>query len=328
MTWRYAIPFLPTPNIRITERMAYKTESQTIEGFRTNAYQGANYAQDASVEALLQHPRFLEAAQLYVRMNLNARVGETTVAKTFSEPTWHILFCIAAKTSAQNDRGLDSPALTPTYLKSEMAALGLSSHGKIDSAIKRMVDRGWLEKTTPPQDRRAVVLKPTEAFFAVDDDLGAIYAIPSAILVDDAWVARIAAGDRAATRGMRAVGRSVVEESLAIIQRNSVMLPTLLPNAGWLILFALVDAIWRDDVDDRRFSAIARKCNVSPPHVKTVMLLGRKYGLLEETAQGLLAPTESAWRSTFAWIADCLATFIACCRVAEQTRLSVTRPVA
>jgi DNA-binding MarR family transcriptional regulator len=274
---------------------------------------------DVSVAELLAHPRFMEAAQLYVRLNLSARVGEATIAKTFSEPTWHILFCIVAKVSAQNDFALDAPLLTPTYLKSEMAQLGLSSHGKIDSAIKRMIDRGWLEKTSAPDDRRVVVLKPTPALLAVDDDLAAIYARPSALLVDDEWVARIAAGDRAATRGMRAVGKSVVEESFAIIQRNAQMLPIFLPNGGWLVLFALLDAIWRDDVSARRFSAIARRCNVSAPHVKSVLTVGRDHGLMEETAPGLFAPTMLMQQSTLTWIADCFAVSIACCRMAAQS---------
>jgi DNA-binding MarR family transcriptional regulator len=299
--------------------MANDAQSRAFQEVPAVGGNGELCAQDASVEALLRHPRFLEAAQLYVRSNLNARVGEATVAKTFSEPTWHILFCIAAKVSAQTDLCRDAPPLTPTYLKSEMAMLGLAHHGKIDNAIKRMIDRGWLEKISLPEDRRAVVLKPTEAFLAVDDDLAAIYAKPSALLVEDVWVKRIASNDRAATRGMRAVGKSVVEESFAIIQRNLQMLPMLLPNAGWLILFAIIDAIWRDDINDRRFSAIARKCNVSAPHVKTVLQTGRDHGLLEEAEPGLFVPTDALWRSTYVWIADCLAASIACCRLAEQT---------
>jgi DNA-binding MarR family transcriptional regulator len=278
----------------------------------------AVHPSEVSVAALMAHPRFMEAAQLYVRLNLSARVGEATIAKTFSEPTWHILFCMIAKVSAQSEFAQDAPLLTPSYLKSEMAMLGFSSQGKIDTAIKRMIDLGWLERASAQEDRRAVVLKPTPALLAVDDDLAAVYAQPSALLVDDDWVARIAAGDRSATRGMRAVGKSVVEESFLIIQRNARMLPMLLPNGGWLILFALLDAIWRGDNPDRLFSRIARKCNVSSPHVKSVLLTGRDHGLLEEAAPGLFAPTAEMQHLTLVWIADCLAVSIACARLAAQ----------
>jgi hypothetical protein len=96
------------------------------------------------------------------------------------------------------------------------------------------------------------------------------------------------------------------------------MLHFLASDAGWVVLFAPVDAIWRGDVRAQKFDAIARLCGVSRPQVRALFTKAGEYGLITETAPGLYAPTPAFLNVVHAWISECLAAFVSCCRLARD----------
>lgn len=281
---------------------------------RTNA--SALHSPLAEVEALLRHPRFDEAARLYVRLNLEACEQEVQIRTIFGEAARHVAFSLIATLSARADRQ-GTPPPTQRFLVETITSMGLSSHGKIEALINRMVDQGMLDRAPLANDRRAKSLTPTEAFLALDDVLCGVHAQPCALLVEDPIVAGTAKGDRTMIRQMRAAALPMIEGGGAMLMRNPQMLHFLISNAGWLVLFALMDACWRGDPRAQRFEAIARRCGVSRPHVRNLLTKGHASGLLRETAPGLFSPTPAFGETASVWIAECLAAFVGCCRLAH-----------
>lgn len=272
----------------------------------------------SDVEVLLRHPKFSEAAHLYVRLNLEACEGDANIRKIFGNSARHVAFSLIATLSARAALVTGAPPATQSQVIETIMGMGLSSHGKIESLINRMVDQGLVSRVPHPDDRRAKAIIPTEAFLAMDDALCAIHASPCALLVDDAFVAGVAARDRATTRQMRAAAMPMIEGGGAMLMRNPQMLHFLISDGGWIVLFALVDAIWRGDPEAQRFDAIAALCGVSRTHVRSLLIKATEYGLLREDGAGLHAPTPEFFDVVHVWIAECLAAFVSCCRLAQD----------
>lgn len=277
----------------------------------------------ADVEALLRHPRFAEAARLYVRLNIQACEDDERVGAIFCDAAHHVAFSLIATLSAQAEFNPGDPSPVQSRVVETIEDMGLSSHGKIEALFKRMSDRGMIVRTPHPEDRRTRVVRPTEAFLALDDVLCAIHARPSALLVEDAVVAGVAAGDRATTRRMRSAALPLIAGGGAMLARNPQMLHFLMFNAGLLVLFALMEAAWRGDKSAGKPDAIARLCGVSRPHVRNIIVNARAQGILDEIAPGFVAPTASFFNVANVWIAECLAAFVGCCRLAQAPSSSL-----
>ncbi|MBX9746291.1 MAG: hypothetical protein K2X34_05285 [Hyphomonadaceae bacterium] len=275
----------------------------------------------ADVETLLHNPRFFEAARLYVQLNLEACENDARIRQVFGNAARHVAFSLIATLSARAELAQGPPPIQSRVIET-IEGMGLSSHGKIEALIKRMTDHGMIVRTPHAKDNRTRVMTPTEAFLAMDDVLCGIHARPVALLIDDPIVAGVAAGDRATTRRMRAAGLPLIEGGGAMLARNPLMLHFLMFDAGWLILFSLMDAVWSGDPRAQRSAAIARLCGVSRPHVRNVLSHGHMQGFLEEIAPGMYAPTAAFFDVAHVWIAECLAAFARCCRLAQTADLS------
>jgi hypothetical protein len=274
-------------------------------------------APSPEIASLLRHPRFSQAARLHVRLNLEACERDANIRKIFGNPARHVAFSLIATMSARAELAPGAPLVTQSQVIETIVGMGLSSHGKIESLINRMVDQGLVTRAPHPQDRRAKALIPTQAFLVMDDALCAIHAKPCALLFDDPIVAGIAACDRATTRQMRAAALPMIEGGGAMLMRNPQMLHFLISDGGWIVLFALIDAIARTDRDSQKFEAIAALCGVSRPHVRSLLIKAADYGLLLADGAGLFMPTPEFSGVVDIWIAECLAAFIGCCRLAQ-----------
>lgn len=268
------------------------------------------------VAALLGHPRFCEAARLYVRQTLEAFEQNPATRQILGNSARHVAFSLIATFSACSEHDVDTPPLTQTRLVDTIVGMGLSSHGKIESLINRLVDQRLISREPCADDRRAKVLRPTEALLAIDDVLCALHARPCALLDAHPVVASVAAQERSVIRRMRAAALPLIEGGGAMLMRNPPMVPFLTADGGWLVLCALLDAHWRDEPQAQRFEAIARRCGVSRPHVRTLLSKALLGGMLEQSDKGMLRPSAGFTESTQVWIAECLAAFIRCCRLA------------
>ena len=274
---------------------------------------------EVSAAELVQHPDFSEAVRLYVRMTLDACRQDLAVTKLFGNTTQHVAFSLIATLSARAAQIEGAPPLTPTRLIAEIKGMGLSSHGKIEALINRMVDQGLIGRVRWTDDGRVTLLQPTDAFLAMDSVLNRMHAMPAALLTDDPLVRAIANGDRSAMLLMRSAAMPNIGEAAAMLQRAPAIAHFVMSEAGWLILLTLVDAIWRGDVRARRYEAIAKACAVTRPHVRNVLLKGREQGLLLQTAPGVFLLAPDFVQVFEAWIAEVLAAFIGCCRRSQRT---------
>jgi DNA-binding MarR family transcriptional regulator len=279
-----------------------------------SAFPVAAAGSDARAAQLLNHPNFAKAVRLYVRMTLDACRQDLAVTKLFGNTTQHVAFSLIATLSARAAQIEGAPPLTSTRLIAEIAGMGFSAHGKIETLINRMIDQGLIERKRWADDGRVKLLQPTDAFLAMDSVLNMMHAAPAALLSDDPLVHAIAAGDRRAMRLMRSAAMPNVEEAGAMLQRAPAIALFVMSEAGWLILLTLVDAIWRDDVRGRRFEAIAKSCAVTRPHVRNLFLNARDQGLLHETAPGIFLLAPDFVHVFEAWLAEVLAAFIGCCQ--------------
>jgi hypothetical protein len=267
-------------------------------------------------EDLLRHPRFSEAVRLHIQKSLDNAI-DPFACEIFGDAARQIIFGMIGLLSARNELDPSAAPLTPKRLHEALKPWGLMGHGKIDTLLHRMTDRGILTKTRHPTDLRAIVLQPTEAYLVMFDTLSATHTAPASMLLDDRLLQRVAAGDRHATLRYRACELNRVEVGMAILQSAPRMLGFLRYDAGWLILFALMDATARDDDGARSPSVIARRFGVSRPHVNTVLTTNAAEGLLIETAPGRFAPSAALRETVDRWIAECLAVSANCCRQAQ-----------
>jgi hypothetical protein len=278
------------------------------------------------VEAVLRHPRFYEAARLYVQLTLETLAQSPVARQTLGNSARHVAFSLIATLSACAEHGVDAPPLTQSRVIDAVVGMGLASHGKIESLINRLADQRMITREPSADDRRAKLLRPTEALLAIDDALCALHARPCALLDADPVVLGVAAQERSVIRRMRAAALPLIEGGGAMLQRNPQMLPFLSADGGWMVLFALLDAVWREDARARRFEAIAAQCGVSRPHVRTLLTKAHSDGLLEQTAPGLLQPSAAFAGVTLVWIAETFAAFMRCCRAAQLLQDPCTAP--
>lgn len=302
--------------------------SADMSGPLTRAHPpSAGDPQIAEVQRMLRHPRFAEAAQLHVRLILETCEANQPARSILGNTARHVAFSIISSLSAAAEvrPGMSPPA--QSHVVARIEAMGLSSHGKVEALIKRMMDQGLVTRTVSGRDRRARPVCPTEVFREVDDRLCAAHARPCTLLLDEepsagtdaataAMIAGISAGDRSATRRMRAAALPMVENGAAMLARNPQMIHFLAFDAGVLVLFALRDALWRGDRRAPKFDAIARLCGVSRPHVRNILMHAHAEGVLEYISHGVLQPTAAFGRDADRWIAECLAAFLGCCRLA------------
>jgi len=130
----------------------------------------------------------------------------------------------------------------------------------------------------------------------------------------------VAAQERSVTRRMRVAALPLIEGGGAMLMRNPQMLPFLSADGGGLVLFALLDAVWREDAQAHRFDVIAARCGVSRPHVRMLLTKAHTFGLLEQTAPGLLRPSGPFLGVALVWIAETFAAFVGCCRSTPSQR--------
>lgn len=272
------------------------------------------------VAALLRHPQFDEAARLFVRLTLEAYEQNAAARQILGNTARHMAFSLITTLSARAELEPETAPATQTRLIETIVGMGLSSHGKIEGLINRLVDQRMITRAPMAHDRRIKALQPSEALLALDDLLCAAHARPCALLEAHPVVAGVAARERSVTRRMRAAALPLIESGGAMLMRNPQILPFLSVDGGWLVLSALLDAVWRGDVRAQRFDAIAKRCGVSRPHVRALLLKVHEYGLLEQTAPGLLRATPQFMAAAQIWIAECLAAFINCCRLAQPAQ--------
>jgi hypothetical protein len=273
--------------------------SMTENGFR----QGKR----VTSEEVMKHPRFTQALRQHVQLSLHFCSQYPLAREFFGHTARQVAFFYIAKLSARPDYGSDAPGLTRARLQDALRPWGLSQPGKLDALIRRLVDLELITKERLTDDRRALLIEPTEAFFELFNMIVAPHVLPSEFLIAPATLEPVAADQRSLPVRYQAFGAFHVENGLSIIQRVPEMLAFLRHASGWLILFVLMDALWRGDDDARKPGEVARFLGVSRQHVKNVFATSAELGLLVETEPGLWAPTEVTSKAVELWIAEALA---------------------
>lgn len=267
-------------------------------------------APQVTAQDLMGHPRFSEAVRQHVRIALFVCSDHPLAREFFGNSARQMSLFYIAMLSARSEIVASEPPLTRTRLQEALKPWGLLHYGKIDALINRLIDLGLITKQRLVSDRRIVVIQPTEAFFVLFDKIVAPHVVPAALLVDDAFLSKVASHEPSVAIRYRSFGVFQVENLLGILQRVPQMWAFARHDSGWLILFVLIDAIWRGDDAARKPASIARFLGVSRPHVTNVLSSAFEIGLLEETAPGLFAPTADFWIAVDSWVAECLAASI------------------
>ncbi len=263
-----------------------------------------------TAQDLMVHPRFSEAVRQHVRIALFSCSDHPLAREFFGNSARQMSLFFIAMMSARSELVANDPPLTRTRLREALKPWGVLHYGKIDALLNRLIDLGLVTKQRLFSDQRIVVIQPTEAFFVLFDKIVAPHVVPAALLVDDPLLPKFASDEPSFAIRYRAFGVFQVENLLGVLQRVPQMWAFARHDSGWLILFVLIDAIWRGDDDARKPASIARFLGVSRPHVTNVLSSAFEIGLLEETAPGLFAPTADFWTAIDSWIAECLAASI------------------
>lgn len=295
------------PESTMREQMTDRAQKKSVDPAHIGNSVQDQQTPHVTGQALMLHPRFPEAVRNHVQISLFLCKAEPFAREFFGDGARQLVFFYIAVLSA---RSSSEPLLTPTRLLQALKPWGFSHHGKIDALVKRLIDHGLLIKRRHEDDRRVVVMQPTETFFVLFDKLVTPHLIPAALVVDDAILAKLLSEARSGSERYAAFGAFRLESGLEQLQRVPQMWAFLQHDCGWLILFVLMEAVWRKDAAAQRSNSIAAVLGVSRSHVKNVLNSAFELGLLEETSPGLLAPTDELLNVVDLWVAECLAAVI------------------
>jgi DNA-binding MarR family transcriptional regulator len=276
----------------------------------------------------LAHPRFAEARRAYIDGYLGLYSGDPVLNKLLAEVSRHLIatfvVCLAA---GQRD---DDPEtwLTLTKLQDVVGAFQAGSPGLVENIVNRMQDRGLLQSTPAPADRRKKILSPTPALLAHDRDLIAIQALPCAMVWPSPALDSAIARDPGMQVTVRAMSVELFAEAMVFLSSHREMMSFMMRDSGLMILFAMVQnalAANGGTQSTLSYQDMADRFGVSRTHVRDLVADAEAMGLVTIVKSGGAAVdlTAELWRLLDRWTAAASEFFDRTC-VAAHARLLIS----
>jgi hypothetical protein len=164
--------------------------------------------------------------------------------------------------------------LTIGRLKKEMAHFGFASPRQIDHLVARLAAVGFLQQLSSAQDRRVILLKPTEKMLAHDRDWLAAHFAPLTILRPHSDYGLVMRGDAVFLMELRRRSIQYLPLAAELMATTPDMLMFFGAAAGHIVLAALLHAALSEP--DRLhaplpYAAAGDRFGVSRTHVRKLL---------------------------------------------------------
>lgn len=283
-------------------------------------------------EAILEHPRFAEARDLYLQAVLALYGDDPFLNKLLLESARSVVFGGLMVLAASHDPATRATWPTLGNLKRLIAPFAQSSPRRIEQIVLRLIEVGYLEQHPSPVDARLRLLTPTRRFIRHDQDWLAAHYQPLARLYPDPAYDRPLTREPTFQMAQRSASFAFIPRSAQVFASNPDILLFAARDAGFLILAQMV-------LDDRQgvrrsFDEMGRRFAVSRTHVRQLLQDAQARGLIALSGPGghdarILAP---GWLCIDRFVADGMSGHdltgaLALKQIASQDRESIREAV-
>jgi DNA-binding MarR family transcriptional regulator len=242
-----------------------------------------------TLEEIVNHPRLPAARKLYLDRFLGIYGGDPFLVRLLMESGRFLLFHVAVVLEAAQDPDRPETWLTVSLLKRKMAMFGLASGRHIDALLTRLRAVGYLEAQRSDQDRRLIILKPTEAMRAHDREWLAAHYAPLTVLCPQHDYGLVMRGDRKFQAVHRRICMSFLPFGARLLQAVPDMLLFLNHAAGYPVIASLLQTAMADP--DRPHAAVpygdvGDRFGVSRTHVRKLLETAEEAGLVKLHERG------------------------------------------
>jgi hypothetical protein len=240
-----------------------------------------------TAEEVLAHPRFAEARKLYVDGHMALYEGDARLNRLILEAGRVMMFgyvvCLHAG-YVQADR-----ATWPTVsrLKEVLAPFQAASDRQMDQIIARLVDRGFLQISLAPSDRRVRLVIPTEALYVHHRELVAALFRPLQFMYPDPSYAAPVNCDPSYHKAHCAISLSALPWSAKFLAANAPVMVFFSRHSGIAILVKLVQMMNESGASaGLSWADIGLRFGVSRTHVRALMSEAQSLGLTRLSGRG------------------------------------------
>ncbi len=242
------------------------------------------------LQAVLDHPRFAEARDLYLREFLPLYEGDAFLARLLIESGRFLVSVVVMDLHAGQDPARRETWPTVGRLKQEMARFGLASGRQIDSIVGRLREVGFLRLLPAEADGRVRLLEPTSAMHAHDRAwLAANYA-PLTLLCPGNDYGPILRREPGIHAARRRAGLALMPMVAHLFGTFPDILFFFNRAGGALIVSALIQAATMADPGDPHpavpYADVGERFGVSRTQVRKLLVAAEQKGLVRLHGRG------------------------------------------
>lgn len=255
-------------------------------------------------EAILAHPDFAKARQLYLESMLALYGEDAFLNKLLLEGARQVVFGALICLLAAHEP--DDRATWPTLanLKRVLRPFGQSSDRKIEHLVARLGSVGFVEQNALPDDARVRLLIPSATMLAHDEEWLLAHYRPLALLYPDDDHSRPLARDRAFQLAQRRIAFAFIPRSAVVLLGNPAILLFATRDAGFLVLAQLV--LDSEAGRSTSFEGLSRRFAISRTHVRQLLRDAEAMELLTLAGRGGQAITllPALWAALDKFVAE------------------------
>lgn len=239
-----------------------------------------------STEAILAHPRYLEARGLFVSGLMDLYDNDPFLNRLLVEAGRSVIFGIIMCLWADYDPQDRETWPTQKRLKVHLQQFGLVSPRHVDNILARLVATDFLVLRTVADDRRIRLIEPTDRMFAHDLALQLPFYRALDLLFGEARYTGLLDRDRTFQLAVRKAGIAVFPWSARILSQNAGIMHFFARPCAIHILMKFVElgATGPDNpLREVSFAELGGRFGMSRSHVRNVLRDAEGAGLVERS---------------------------------------------
>ena len=225
-----------------------------------------------TAEEILAHPRFSEARQQHCRGILEL-YRNRSFSQIYMSASRNVICAVLICQYAAHDPADRSTWPTLGHLQDTAERFQLSGRRMVEHFVGRLKQVGYVEEVPAPSDRRAKLLKPTEAMLAHDRQYTVALFAPLMTLFPHPDYLPAITMDPEFHLSQRMVGMSLMGQAQHVIDRHRALMALSVRDAASGVLLWLVDAVHRAGVEPLKVSTseLGEMFSVSRTHIRSVL---------------------------------------------------------
>jgi len=240
-----------------------------------------------TAEQVLAHPSFAEARKLYVDGHMALYEGDARLNRLILEAGRVMLFGYVVCLHAGYVEADRATWPTVSRLKEVLAPFQAASDRQMDDIIARLADRGFLQISPAPGDRRARLVIPTEVLYAHHRELLAALFRPLQFMYPDPSYAAPTNRDPNYHKAHCAISLSALPWSAKFVAANAPVMLFFSRHSGIAILVKLIQMMNESGASSGlSYADIGLRFGVSRTHVRALLSEAESLGLTQLAGRG------------------------------------------